>query len=39
MVGYLIEVFYSVALKLSLNVSTSPGFELPLGVFGGINDN
>ena len=39
MIGYLLEIFYDVALKESSNVSTSPGFETPLGVFGGNNNN
>jgi len=35
MVGYLCELAYDLALTPSDNVSQSPGFETPLGVFGG----
>jgi hypothetical protein len=34
MVGYLCELAYDLALSPSKNVSGSPGFETPLGVFG-----
>ena len=35
MVGYLCELAYDLALSPRNNVSSSPGFETPLGVFGG----
>jgi hypothetical protein len=36
MVGYLCELVYDLALAPGDNVSQSPGFETPLGVFGGV---
>jgi hypothetical protein len=36
MVGYLCELVYNLALAPGENVSQSPGFETPLGVFGGV---
>jgi hypothetical protein len=38
MVGYLCELVYDLALTPGDNVSQSPGFETPLGIFGG-SDN
>ncbi len=38
MVGYLCELVYDLALTPDDNVSQSPGFETPLGIFGG-SDN
>jgi hypothetical protein len=35
MVGYLAELCYDLALAPKDNVSESPGFETPLGIFGG----
>jgi hypothetical protein len=35
MVGYLCELVYDLALAPGDNVSQSPGFETPLGIFGG----
>jgi hypothetical protein len=35
MVGYLCELVYDLALAPDQNVSQSPGFETPLGIFGG----
>ena len=35
MVGYLCELIYDLALTPGNNVSQSPGFETPLGIFGG----
>ena len=37
MVGYLFELFYDLMIAPRHNVSQSPGFETPLGVFGGGN--
>jgi hypothetical protein len=36
MVGYLCELVYDLALAPCDNVSQSPGFETPLGIFGGV---
>jgi hypothetical protein len=36
MVGYLCELVYDLALAPGDNVSQLPGFETPLGVFGGV---
>jgi hypothetical protein len=38
MVGYLCELVYDLALAPDDNVSQSPGFETPLGIFGGSDD-
>jgi hypothetical protein len=38
MVGYLCELVYDLALAPDQNVSQSPGFETPLGIFGGSDD-
>ena len=35
MVGYLCELVYDLGLAPGDNVSQSPGFETPLGIFGG----
>jgi hypothetical protein len=35
MVAYLCELAYDIALGSDHNVSESPGFEMPLGIFGG----
>jgi hypothetical protein len=35
MVAYLCELAYDIALSPDHNVSESPGFETPLGIFGG----
>ena len=35
MVAYLFELAYDIALGSTNNASTSPGFETPMGVFGG----
>eukprot|EP00978_Attheya_sp_CCMP212_P020206 scaffold57540_cov75-Attheya_sp.AAC.2 len=35
MVAYLFELAYDIALGSANNASTSPGFETPMGVFGG----
>jgi hypothetical protein len=36
MVGYLCELVYDLALSPGDNVSQSPGFDTPLGIFGGV---
>ena len=35
MVNYALELFYDLLIPGRLNVSKNPGFETPLGVFGG----
>ncbi len=35
MIGYLCELAYDLAIAPANNVSESPGFEGPLGIFGG----
>lgn len=35
-VGYLCELAYDLAISPSKNVSSSPGFETPLGIFGNV---
>ena len=35
MVGYLCELVYDLGLAPGDNVSQSPGFETPFGIFGG----
>ena len=38
-VGYLCELAYDLCLAPDMNVSRSPGFETPLGIFGGNNSS
>ena len=38
MIAYLLELAFDISIAPRDNISSSPGFELPLGIFGGSSD-